>query len=155
MPKATGTDRSDIVGAKLGVDYHKVNLANGVVIEKLDDWFCGLAKWCLSPDCLFGNPEQYEICMASRRKLCEGLCATRSLSVDTLKTYCNGIARAVKQSGGPSVVVTSSKVLPRFYTSLSVVKMGSKGSFLLKKTSAPLEWVTFFAIREIHNHILL
>ena len=100
MPKATGTDRSDIVGAKLGVDYHKVNLANGVVIEKLDDWFCGLAKWCLSPDCVFDNPEQYEICMASRSKLCEGFCATRSLSVDTLKAYCNCIARAVKQSGG-------------------------------------------------------
>ena len=115
MPKATGTDRCDILGAKLGLDYHKVNLANGVIIEKLDDWFCGLAKWSLSPECLFDNPEQFQICMTSRKQLCEGLCAVRSISVDTLKTYCNGMVRAVKLGGGPSCVVTCAKVLPRFY----------------------------------------
>ena len=114
VPKPMGTQRNQDVACKIALEFEAVGQSQGIELTDLDSWFCGLAKFVLAPAVLFDSEMEQEAAWKQRLKNCAGICTPRQVSVTSLKTYTNALARAVKQVNGPTVVVNSEKVLPRF-----------------------------------------
>ena len=95
-PTPRGTAKTQQLALKIANKYLKVQEKKGIFFDDLDTWFCGLAKFVLSPSHLFDGEEEQRAAWEDRVQSCAGICAPRQISVLSLKTYTNALVRAVR-----------------------------------------------------------
>ena len=82
----------------------------------MDDWLCGLAKFCMKSDLFFDDAAIQRQHEQRKKELAHaaGIKRMRQLTCKSLSTYINSIFRSVKDRHGPVYVLTCKKTFPRF-----------------------------------------
>ena len=95
----------------LACDYDDTLLRHNDVPATLDDWFEGLAKFCLNPNVLFKDPKKQQECWEQRVQLCGNHCKPRSTTPGSVVTYANSLAALYKESSNANKFIMSNKAL--------------------------------------------
>ena len=80
----------------------------------LDSWFCGLVQFAINVELVSDDKETQQALLQKRKDLCGDHSTVRALSCGSLRTYMNAVCRAVKEAGGPVMVISSMRQLPKF-----------------------------------------
>lgn len=107
--KGTGGVKKCVLA--LACDYDDTLLRHNDVPATLDDWFEGLAKFCLHPKFLFKDPKKQQECWEQRVRLCGNHCKPRSTTPGSVVTYANSLAVLYKESSNSNKFIMSNKAL--------------------------------------------
>ena len=95
----------------LACEYDDTLLRHNDVPATLDDWFEGLAKFCLNPKFLFKDPKKQEECWEQCVRLCGNHCKPRSTTPGSVVTYANSLAALYRESSNSNKFIVSNKAL--------------------------------------------
>ena len=119
VAKAAGSAKNEQNGVKMAIEYHSMlrrNQAGGSL--DFDSWFCGMVQFAMNVELVSDDKATQQALLQKRKELCGEEITVRSVSCGTFRTYMNAVTRAVKEAGGPVVVISSMRQLPKFNTLL-------------------------------------
>ena len=95
---APGTAGVKHAAIALAIEYDDTLLRHGDVRATLDEWFEGLALFCMQPKVLFKDVRKQQECWDQRVRLCGNHCKPRSHSQPSVITYINALAAIYRAS---------------------------------------------------------